>query len=532
MIHARNKILLASGIALFFTSSIVASELRIWVDVNGQFSVEARVESFDEATVQLKRKDGGEVAISIDQLSEEDKTYLEELRARMESDDNPLRAGPPERPIVEALPPIDLPQATDSLPEFTPIEWGQQRTVQNSKPNLAQGEPADSEIDESQLQQLVADPAPNKLTIQDAKIQIFNVDVYDKCSPPIAVTSTDEAGNQSTSIAMSISRGTGSSITQAKNELVRFDIEHQQAYVSLNHHESIRLLDHNPASDRSLVLTGFNAMGNGGQIAIATGWGPSGVRLSHARPIANPSPSVRVSQPKLRWARWVDDEHFIAFIGESLGLWNIVSGRQVYQIDGIDHRTKPELSGGRRYLAMPIKAAVVLYETETGKELGRIRVERQIPGVSFSPQSDRLAISTSRQMLCWDLATAEVSEQVNSRSILGTGAPVWIDSDMILSSSGVLLSLFRGAPLWRYEVRTHEVASVGQHVVIFRKQATSELSCTTIPHPGALEAIEWLDTNAPEIDSKTWRLLGTSQWSTGAWVDANLRVSATGEVRR
>lgn len=532
MNHARTNRLLAGGFSLLLSSSIVASELRIWVDVNGQFSVEARVESYDEKNVQLKRKDGGDVEVAIDQLSKEDKEYLEQLRERMDSVDNPLRSGPPQRPDADPLPSLDLPQAEVVLPDFTPIEWQTKRAVAIVESVEPEAESDPTHRKSTELGVLVADPATTVLSIQGATIQIFDVDVYDNCSPPIAVTTTDDFGNQSTSIAMSISRGTGSSIVQAKNQLVRFDIQDERAYVSLNHSESIRLLDHHPNSNRSLVLTGFDSLGDGGHIAIATGWGPSGVKLSHLRAIAEPSSNVRVAKLKLRWARWIDDEHFIAVIGDSLGLWNIVSGRQVYQIDGIDHRTKPALSGGRRYLAMPIKAAVVLYETETGKELGRIPIERQIPGVCFSPQGDRLAISTSREMLCWDFTTAEFSEKVTSRTILGTGNPIWVDSDLILSSSGVLLSLFRGAALWRYELTTHEVASVGNHVVIFRKQSTSELSCTTIPHPGASKAIEWIDTNAPKIDSKTWRLLGTSQWSTGAWVDENLRVSAKGEVRR
>jgi hypothetical protein len=517
MNHARVKFVLTCGFAVILSSRGAASDLRIWVDVNGKFSVEARVESYDDQNVLLKRKDGGDVTVPIDQLSEEDKEYLEQYRARMESDDHSLRSGPPDRPRVKSLPILDLPQAIGRLPDLTPIEWGRTGPI---------------EIVESEPDQLLADPAPTTLAIQDSSIQIFDVDVYDNCSPPIAVTAIDEAGNQSISVAMSISRGTGSSIVKAKNQLVRFDVQEQRAYVSLNHHESIRLLDHNPDSHRSLVLTGYNSLGYGGKLAVATGWGPSGIKLSHLRPIASPSQNVRVTQPKLQWAKWIDDEHFIAVIGNSLGLWNIVSGRQLYQIDGIDHRSTPALSGGRRYLALPIKGAVVMYETESGKQLGRIPVERQIPGVSFSPASDRLAIATSRQLRCWDLTTAEVTEELNSRSILGTKTPLWVDSDLILSSSGVLLSLFRGLPVWRYEITTSEVARVGNHVVIFRKQATSELSCLTIPHPGASEAIEWLDSTAPEIDSEKWRLLGSSQWSSGAWVDENLRISASGEVRR
>ncbi|NNE00944.1 MAG: hypothetical protein HKN47_26815 [Pirellulaceae bacterium] len=380
--------------------------------------------------------------------------------------------------------------------------------------------------------QLEADPSPASAMVGHANIQVFDVDVHDDCSRPIPVTITDESGKRTTSIVMSINRTKRSRGQPRKYQLVRFDVEHQLAYVSLNHHESIRLLDHHDGSGRSLVLTGVNSLGKGGQLAVATGWGPSGVTLSHRRTIGRMNQNVRVASPKLRWARWVDDEHVLAAIDKTWGVWNIVSGRQLYRFDNIDGRSVPALSGGRRYLAVPIKGSVVLYETMTGKPLGRINVERQIPGVSFSPQSDRLAIATSRHMRCWDLTTASISDQVASRPITGSRSPVWVDSDLILSSSGVLMSLFRGLPIWQYDVATTEIAPIGDRVVIFRKQTPAELSCISIPHPGALAGIEYLDSGALEVDPENWKLLGRSQWSTGAWVDDNDRISAGSSGRR
>lgn len=517
MNHTRLKLLLACCFVAAFSYRSNASDLRIWVDSKGEFSVEAIVASCDTENVVLQRKDGGEVSLPIDQLSEADKQYLGEHRMRLAAAENSLRGGPPEYPVFDPLPPLKLRSDNPNLNEPTPIELGTGAPIK---------------IPESEPGKLAADPAPEKIAVRDASIQIYNVDIYDTCSTPIPVTTISDSGTRFTSIAMSISRGSGSSIARAKNQLVRFDIEGNNAYVSLNHHEAIRLIDHHAASDRSLVLTGFNSRGHGGQIAIASGWGPSGITLSHLRSIGLPSKDVRNPQPSLRWAKWIDDEHFLAVIDKSLGLWNIVSGRRLYQIDGIDYRAIPALSGGRRYLAMPFKGAVVIYQTETGKPLGRITVDRQLPGVSFSPQGDRLAIACSRRLQCWNLTTAEMTDDIASRNILGTKGPIWVDSDLILSSTGVLLSLFRGIPVWRYDISTAEVSSAGNHVVIFRKQTTSELACTTIPHPGAVKAIEWLDANAPKIEPETWQLLGTSQWSTGTWVDENLRVSASGEVRR
>ena len=510
---ARVRPLLACWLASVICCCSQASELRIWVDVNGAFSVEAILESFDKKNVVLKRKDGVAVTIAIDQLSNQDKQYLADHQQRVNAADNPLRASPPEIPVYAPLPLLKLASDKQHKNDPVPIELGTGTAI---------------EISASEPGKLTADPSPETIAIRDALIRIYEVDIHDNCSTPIAVTTISESGTRFTSIAMSIGRGSGSSIVRAKNQLVRFDTEDQKAYVSLNHPDSIRLYDHHTDSNQSLVLTGFSSRGHGGYIGIASGWGPSGITLSQLRSIGRPSSDVRTPQPSLRWAKWVDDEHFVAVIDESLGLWNIYSGRRLYQIDGIDHRATPALSGGRRYLAIPIKGGVVIYETETGKSLGRIAVDRQIPGVRFSPQSDRLAIACSRRMLCWNLTTAETAGDVYSRTILGTKAPVWVDSDLILSSSGVLLSLFRAIPVWRYDISTAEVSTAGNHIVIFRKQSPSELACTTLPHPSAAKAIEWLDASTPKIDPQTWQLLGTSQWSTGAWVDDNLRISTSG----
>jgi len=520
MSHARISritfLLVLWSVALVSRSSL-ASEMRIWVDVNGMFSVEARIASIDDENVVLRRKDGGEVTVAIKMLSNADQQFIEERLQRVEIAGNPLRSDSPEQPEYQPLAILKLPPADRQLADFASIEQLPISTVP---------------IPESPPTTLPADPALVKVDVGEANIQIYGVDVYDDCSRPIPVTTISESGTRSTSIVMSICRGSASRDIPSQNQLVRFDIEGKRAYISLNHDETIHLLDHHSASNRSLVMTGFNSLGDGGQIAVATGWGPEGIQLSHIRTIGNQNQDARSNLPELRWARWVDEEHFVAIIDQTLGLWNIVSGRQLYKIDGVSHRAVPAISGGRHYLALPSKGAVTLYETKTGKPLGRISVDRQIPGVSFSPQSDRLAIATSRRMQCWDLVSASLTNEITSRAILGTRSPIWVDSDLVLSSSGVLLSLFRGVPVWQYNISTTEIASIGNHVAIFRKQSASELSSLTIPHSSATEALDWMDSSAPNVDPATWRLLGSSNWKHSAWVDQNVRISATRKRHR
>jgi WD40 repeat protein len=249
------------------------------------------------------------------------------------------------------------------------------------------------------------------------------------------------------------------------------------------------------------------------------------LRIGQRRVLSDKNGVAR--NPQVRWARWLDSQHVVAVIDQSLGLWNIVSGEQIYRLVGIDARAEPAVSSGRRYLAVPIEGSVLLLSAHTGRTLGRIEVEKQVvPAVSFSPLGHRLAITTSRQLRTWDLASAAVSAQVESRRSLGSGPPQWVDSDLILSDAGVLLSEFRGIPVWHYDIAASAISTLGRQVVVFRKHPLSELTMLSLPHPGAADAMYWIDHGPTGPDRDARRLPGRSVWGVDGWQDRDVQISA------
>jgi hypothetical protein len=90
----------------------------------------------------------------------------------------------------------------------------------------------------------------------------------------------------------------------------------------------------------------------------------------------------------------------------------------------------------------------------------------------------------------------------------------------------VLLSVFRGLPIWRYDISASETVSIGQHVVMFRKQPVSELSIVSLPHEGAASAMRWIDNSPADVDNQKWRVAGTSVWNASGWQDRDVQVSA------
>jgi SLA1 homology domain 1, SHD1 len=501
------------GIAVLASGATDAAEpIRIWVDLNGKFSVEARLIEVTDSEVILLRGDGGRVTVPTEQLSEQDQDYLADVAERAAQKDNPLRTTAPEPPEIQPLPALQLPPAREEATAGSPLD------LQT---------PLTPELSKELPKPLAADRSRYSYAASEARIPIEKVDIYDDCSRPIPLTTLTGSGTPVTSVVMSTGNGIRVRGTEPKNQLVRFDLASQQAFVVFKHDDRIRLLDHHDASGRSLVMIDYNSLGRGGQIAVVSGWNDGKISLSQHRKLVGEAETVTADASQVRWARWVDEEHFLAVIDRTLGLWNIKSGEQIYRIDGIDHRAVPALSGGGRYVAVPYTGAVQLLSTEDGRSLGRIGVEKQIPGVCFSPLGNMLAIVTSRKLRNWDLPSASLSADIESRTSLGTGTPVWVDSDLVMSSAGVLLSSFRGLPVWQYDLAATESVVVGEHVAMFHKLPGSELAVIALPHPGAKNALGWIDSRPAEVDLTKWRLMGRSVWSTAGWSDRDVQVQVS-----
>jgi hypothetical protein len=519
-IHSRSPWVLGWVIASLLTCRCWAVEPnRIWVDLGGRFSLEARLIEYSDGKVVLLRDSGDRISIAVERLSEKDREYLEEVRQRATTVDPPQRPRTAKLPEFRPLPELDLAPAETVAADGSILSWqgSVQKTSSATLTHALLPDPSAAEC-----------PSPAECTVQAARFRLYNVDNSDHCSRPMPVFVSSSSGQQRTAMAMSISSAVRFPGQRGANQLIRFNVETQKAIGVFDHPSKIRLIDHHLTSGRSLLLVGFDSLGHGGELAIGSGWDRR-FRLSHTRKLAG---THRASAPVLRWARWVDDEHFLAVIDQTLGLWNIVSGEQLYRINEIDHRAQPAISAGRRLIAVPYEGEVQLFATATGLPLGRIQVEKQVPGVSFSPQADRLAIVTSRRLRTWHLPAAEISSEIESPRNLGTDQPAWIDSDLILSSSGVLSSVIRELPIWRYDIAASDTVAVGNHIAMFRKYPAPELSIAPLPHDGATNAMHWIDTSPATVDKQDWRILGQSSWKAGRWDDRDVQISAAPTQRR
>jgi hypothetical protein len=524
-IHRFAHSALTVGILFFVATptAVTAQQInRVWVDSSGLHSVDASLVRVteDQRFVVLRRADGGSVTMTIDQLSLEDQEFIND-HLRQLIGGNQLRQQPPLPPDHEALPILELNTVVDKVDNS--INFSGQLTLQSATvARPLRGLP----------NRLKADRSPWSVGCTDAVISIDEIDFADEVSEPIPIVVTDDWGTRETSVAVSLSEHTLIPGQPSRRQLIRFDFGNQATVIAMQSKARVRLLDHHIGSGRSLLLTGHGTMGEGGSILLANGWNNDNVKEICRQPLPGSDPSTGQSPPKLLWSKIIDRQHVIAQIKSSIVLWNLVSGETVFRIDHVDSRSEPAISEGRRYLAVPTTGAVDLYAMETGKALGRIKVEQQMPGVSFSPYGNSLAIATSRRLRVWNLVNAALDADIESRESFGQGAPTWIDHDMLLSSNGILVSQFRGLPVWKYDLAAAKVTRIGKHVAIVRKEPWSQLATMQLPHRSAKQILKQLDANPLDVEDSKWRIPGRSTWDGNEWVDRTLRVTRRSSGRR
>lgn len=477
---------------------------RIWVDHSGGFSVKARLLQRDGDLITLEREDGGTATLRLDQLSEADVVYLDELERQKDATiPSGLRA--PLKPRPDPLPVLALEPANESAAEGSLLNMSPAYVVAPSEETPVA---------------LPADPSPFEIRVRPGRIKMGKVDVYDICSRPIELASQQHGESHRSEpqnlIAMSFSEGIGQPGAAVRGLMILFDIDRQRLYPIWQANQSLKLFDHHSSSGRGLALTGFDSLGKGGALVVVDGLSQKRPRFLKSRRLTE---AVEVGGgAHLRWARWVDAEHFVAVIDEKIGMWNIISGEQIYGLSEIDPRSVPALSGGRRYLAVPTRGGTRFYRTGDGAALGTARVpSNDIPGVAFSPAGDALAIVTSRSLIGWELTSATFSGEVKVRHSIGRRSPVWINDDLLLSSSGVLVSRYRGKPIWRYEMPGVTTVGMRGAATSMRRDPVSELVTSEFPHAAAAEEIQRMD-RSPDV--MTRQVLRRSRWVDGRWVDS------------
>ena len=506
-----NRICLSLLVFVFFSNCIWTSwaaarePVRIWVDVSGRYHVEAALISYENGTVTMRRKDGGVTMMRDVELSKKDNEYLQDYLKREAS--RPLEMGDPrvESPNFATLESLDLPRA------HRVAEEGDVLSLVRAKPTVA----------EKRIRTVTPDPAPDKFECPQSRIDLDPIGSYDQCSPLVFVGDKERP-----ILGVTINSGFRFPGSETRGKILAFNPKTRSLTNFFESKDSISILDHHVPSNQSLVLVSHDSLGQGGQLALLSGWKNGRPRIRYRRTIPSKSSARGFEMVStVKWARMLDDENVIALMNDSIVRWNLVSGEAYYRLSNVHRDAIPALSGGRRYIAVPTEGAVNLFETEMGDFIGTIYADsKSLPSVGFAKHGGSIAIATTRRMRTWDLVAATESSNTMSPRNLGKASPVWIDHDLVLSGSGVVISTAREMPLWHYQVTGTEMTPVGDSLAFLRRSPSAAIAIFKLPHQGVREAMDWVDSHPGQTLDLS--LKGRSVWGATRWDDRDVRIGA------
>ncbi len=87
---------------LVLASAVTATDSRVWTDSTGKFRIEAEFVSSSDGTVVLRTKEGKEITLSIEKLSEQDQSYLSE-RASIKEKPNKTPSSPADSQAIATI---------------------------------------------------------------------------------------------------------------------------------------------------------------------------------------------------------------------------------------------------------------------------------------------------------------------------------------------------------------------------------------------------------------------------------------------
>ncbi len=511
---------LAGLTALLALTSANAQEpinFRVWSDSSGSFSAEAALLDYSSDTIRLQRPSGLKVSVEYRRLSDADRAFIDSLRGTATGNSNSLRDSPttgfagvsPSTPQLPAAasPSLSTPSATHTaaMTEHTVLDLPAATFAASDDVPLGTTAAMRSDIRWPVLRRIAEDPMPTVVSLAPCVVSLGSLDGWTECSRPVVVKDGEKP-----TLIVSITRGLALPGLKSQNQILSVDPASSQSTMIWEGDRRITLFDHHLPTSQTLVLDGHTSIGEGGGLAF--------VKLSKTAPMQTlvrhsiPSEAEARNAPKLRWARFVDDEHVIAIVDQSLYCWNLVSAQCLYRIDKIDPRVTPVQSSGRRYFALPQPGSLLLYNAENGYPLGGIQLDKGVtPTVSFSRDGQHIAIVSGKRLRIWNLASGSVANDTEHRLGLGGSDPVWVNEDLVMTGNGTLFSRSRNRVVWRYEVIGDDVSMIGNRIALLRKYTAAELVIVDLPHPAAASQFD--------RSSKDDGRIAKSKWKDGSWVE-------------
>lgn len=496
------------AVTLFLVSMawVSGEEFRRWSDVTGRFTIQARLITVDGNLAILEQKDGTKVAVEIEKLSPQDRSYLDSLMAenpfkplQEDSAKQPEVAQPSEESPAPPEPKSPLPKAPSGKESFQPyflahggpvaVNWTAVKPIsvnpgvgwQVMVPEVALPSPQPKTIalppktdffDE--ISAMVVHPqakwAVVKLTNRRPGMPRTSerIVICDLTSGQTAVAS--RSGPAQTPLAI-YCEGTSSR---------RYFLFRRDEF-GFGNQDTLFIHSLIPASgseegklDSPVSLT-----------ALAT-WVPYDTKKGVGRDV--------------KWADFPDERTLVTCSGDGLiAIWNLETMQPEASLPaGFGH--VPALSPHRQWLAFATRNEVGILDLKKRQVIAVQHAPQQLgfPVLAFSPSGRQLASLANRSSIhVWDVATGKLEASFS----LPTGLAVQKDTLVFPHDDFVLIGnryLFH----WRSQLLVWEYDDLGPTVTVgdlvcaaVDPRAGSEtgvraLVLTHVPHAAAFQAID------------------------------------------
>lgn len=390
---------------------------REWTDSSGTFKIEAEAVEIGETEVTLKKRDGSQIAVPINRLSDADRKYLDSLKNKEPEFENPYGE---ESGGVEP-------------------DWSRTRGIMFSN----RAKPSNLEPDGGLTPGMISD-RPLVLP-QGGQFDERTFGVYPAAEDPnlvaISVAAGRGDGDDSGFFLCNLARGKYSA-------------------------EAIGTPDRSVLLDLGADGTTFLSRGNGAGPGGATRlnlWkieGKECVKQWSCDPYAG---RVASHYADIRWGRILDADHVLTVSsGGNLTLWKVPEMQAVYSAV-LDASSSVALSPGRRYLAVSVVGAVFLLDPKSGDVLGACEGAGQGGTLCFRPDGKRIALATSTRVQVWDFSTGQMYRDIGfSVPYLSHPTPVWPAPGYVLIGGRYLIDLEHHLLLWEYRPMGMTAASIGR----------------------------------------------------------------------
>lgn len=198
------------------------------------------------------------------------------------------------------------------------------------------------------------------------------------------------------------------------------------------------------------------------------------------------------------WATFIDEERILTASAAQLTCWRVPAGQAVFEI-AIDTLTGlPQLSPGRKQLAIVGKDFITVYSTESGELLGfnrELGLSGSLAAVAFRQDGAKLALLSAPngggEVAILDVGTG----QVESRFPLPLSGKhlLWTSDDFLLIDGAYLVTVQKQAIAWIYQLNGFHVESApGMPQFFLAKKGYNEpltLRSTSLPTQETIAAV-------------------------------------------